>query len=215
MSVATIRKITQFMSRFEERSYKKGQVLVFGNEPVSSVYFVVEGQVRQYDISYRGDEVVVNVLCTAGLFPLSSALAGVANRYFFEAAGPVRLYRAPVDAVLEFLKTNPDVVWYLLSQASVGASNMFDRLAHIMGGSAHSRVLYELIAQGQLIGEKRQATWHLAINESELAARSGLSRETVSREVHKLKEAGLLDVSRKGIVLQNLDGIVAKLRVGL
>ena len=215
MTAATIRMITQFMSRFEERSYKKGQVLVFGNEPVSWMYYLVKGQVRQYDISYRGDEVVVNVLCGPALLPLASVLVHVPNRYFFEAAGPVRLYRAPTPAVVDFLRDNPEVVWYLLAQASMGASNMFDRLVHIMAGSAHSRVLYELVAQGRLIGEKHRSAWHLAINETELAARSGLSRETVSREVHKLKEAGLLEVSRKGIVLRNLEGITEKLKVGL
>ncbi len=215
MTAATIRKITQYMSRFEERSYKKGQVLIFGNEPMSSVYYLAEGQVRQYDISYRGDEVVVNVLCAPCLFPLSAMIKATPNRYFFEACGAVSIYRAPVLLVKSFLKSNPDVVWHLLDQASVGADNMFDRLAHIMGGSAHSRVLYELLTQSRLIGQKRKTLWHLAINETEIAARCGLSRETVSREMHKLKEAGLLDITRKGIVLRSPELLAEKLRSGL
>ena len=194
---------------------KKGQVIICGGEPLDSVYYLAAGQLRQYDISYRGDEVVVNTLASPSLFPLGPTLAGLHNRFFFEASSESHIYQAPTKEATMFLQQNPDVMFFVLHQFCVGSDGLFDRLAHIMGGSARSRVLYELLIQGRLIGERRKSFIFIPLNESELASRSGLSRETVSREVHKLKKVGLLDVSRKGILLHDTDTLAEKLRVGL
>jgi len=62
-----------------------------------------------------------------------------------------------------------------------------------MGGSARSRILFELIVECARFGEPQaDGSQLIPINESELAKRTGLSRETVSREVTKLKAKHLL-----------------------
>lgn len=209
------RKITRFMSQYESKQHKKGQVIIRAGDPIDSAYYLAAGQVRQYAASYRGDEVVVNTIAAPSLFPLGSTLAGLRNRFFFETSTDVRLYQAPTKDVVQFLAENPNVVFYLLHKCCVDSDSLFERLAHMMGGSARSRVSYELLVQSRLVGERRKMLVLIPLNESELAARCGLSRETVSREVHKLKNAGLLEVSRKGILLHDPDLLAEKLRVGL
>jgi CRP-like cAMP-binding protein len=43
----------------------------------------------------------------------------------------------------------------------------------------------------------------LHIMEREIGARAGLTRETVSRELRKLKDEALISVSKQGIVLHD------------
>jgi len=203
MTTDTVQRLTDYFSHFEKRSYRKGQVLIFGGEAPRHVYYLVQGSVRQYDISYRGDEIVVNTYKAPAFFSMPTIMSHVPNRYFFETTTDVELYQAPPETIVDFLQLNPDVMFELLCTAYAGVDGLLERMAHLMGGSAQTRVLYELALECRECEDKKQTTCLIALNESELAARSGLTRETVSREIHKLKVAGLLDISRKGILLKD------------
>ncbi|HSX07403.1 MAG TPA: Crp/Fnr family transcriptional regulator [Candidatus Saccharimonadales bacterium] len=211
MPTAITRKITRFISQYESHSYRKGEVLLFGGEPIADLLYLQAGQVRQYDISYRGDEVVVNALKNDVFFPLAAVMARLPNRYFFEAVTEVQVCHVPLPDVQIFLQENHDVLLHLFQQVCAEAAGSYERLAHMMGGTAPSRVLYELLTQARMFGEKQGTVIFIAMSESELAARSGLSRETVSREVHKLKKTGLLDVSRKGLTIKDRKQLEQKL----
>ena len=61
MTPEILDKINQHFSQFPRREYPKGQILVFANENPDNIFYIVEGRVRKYDISYRGDEVIINI----------------------------------------------------------------------------------------------------------------------------------------------------------
>jgi CRP-like cAMP-binding protein len=73
-----------------------------------------------------------------------------------------------------------------------------------MGGDANTRLLFELSLQGRRFGTpyKHNGTL-IKLNEAELGARSGLSRETVSRKLGELKKKRLISVSQVGIILHD------------
>jgi CRP-like cAMP-binding protein len=77
-----------------------------------------------------------------------------------------------------------------------------------MSGTARSRLLYELLIEARRFGEKQpDGGYVLQSNETDLAARSGLSRETISREMKKLKAQGLVDITKSRIIIHSLDEI--------
>lgn len=206
------KKVEHFFGRFPLRRYDKGQLLLLSDENPTSIFYLVSGFVREYDISRRGDEIVVNVFKPETFFPMSWAIVKIANRYFFEADTEVTTREAPPDDVMAFITVNPDVMLDLLSRLYYGVDGMRRRMAHLMGGSAKSRLLFELIVEARRFGAaRRDGSYVLAMNESELGARSGLSRETVSREIHELKDKQLLSVNRRGIVLKNIGQLETKL----
>ena len=80
-----------------------------------------------------------------------------------------------------------------------------------MSGNAKSRLLYELIVECRRFGVvDEEGNYSLSINESDIAARSGMSRETVSREMRKLKEQGLVNIRRRVIQIQDLQALEKK-----
>lgn len=198
-------KIDGFFSKYPQRAYPKGQILIFANENPEYIFYITEGRVRKYDISYRGDEVVVNIFKPPAFFPMSWALNHLPNKFFYKTETKTILHVVPCDDALRFLKDNPDVMLDLLSRIYRGMDGLFGRLVHLMSGSARSRLLYELIIECRRFGEKQSdGKVTLDISEVDMAARSGLSRETVSREIHKLKTVDLVSVSSKGIVVNDL-----------
>ena len=86
--------------------------------------------------------------------------------------------------------------------------SLLGRIIHLMAASAKSRILYELILECRRFGEARpDGGCYVALRETDLAARAGLSRETVSREVRKLKAEDLISGSRNGMIIKDLAAI--------
>jgi len=135
-------KIERFFSNYPLKHYRKGELLILADEDPKHIFHLTTGQVREYDISEKGDEIVVNVFKPPAFFPMSWAINKTPNRYFFEAAADVTARLAPPDEALAFLKTNPDVMFDLLSRLYIGSNGLLRRMAHLMGGSARSRLIF-------------------------------------------------------------------------
>lgn len=212
MDSAVARKVEKHFSKFPKRSYPKGQILVFADEDPEHVFYITKGRVRKYDVSYRGDEVVVNVFKPPAFFPMSWAINRAPNKYFYKTETDTELHVVPADDALKFIKDNPDVAFDLLSRIYRGMEGLLGRVVHLMSGSARSRLLYELIIECRRAGAKnKDGGYALDLSEVDLAARSGLSRETVSREMHKLKIDKLASVSGKNIKVNSLEALEKKM----
>ena len=198
-------KVQAFFDAYPLNTFDKKQILVQAGDEPPGVMYVIEGQVRQYDITAQGEEIVVNVFQSPAYLPMSWAITGTKNRYFYEAATQVAVRIAPKTDVVAFVKANPDVMFDLLSRVYSGVEGMQRRMAHLMGGTARTRVAYELLIECKRFGERQSGNAYLVnIHEEELARRAGLSRETVNRELGKLKHDKLLKVSHKRLLIQDL-----------
>lgn len=194
-------KIHEYFSTFPKRTYPKGQIIIFAHEDPTAVYYIVDGKVRNYDHTYRGDEVIVNIFKPPAFFPMSWAINRAPNQYFYRTEESTTVHVVPADKALEFLKSNPDVMFDLLSRLYRGIDGLLGRMVHLMSGTARSRVMYELIIECRRFGKNEKAnSYELTVSEVDLAARSGLSRETVSREISKLKEQKLVSSKVKLVV---------------
>jgi CRP-like cAMP-binding protein len=120
---------------------------------------------------------------------------------------------APPEEVFDFIKNNADVTLDLLARLYIGVDGMRRRMAHLMGGSAKSRLLFELIIECRRFGkQQKNGSYLVMLNETEIGTRAGLSRETVSRGMKELKKLKLISINRAGIALKDLDAL--ELRLG-
>jgi len=197
-------KVDIFFSSYPERTYPKGQILVFADENPEYVFYVTSGRVRKYDVSYRGEEVIINVFKAPSFFPMSWAINRMPNKFFYKTETATTLHIVPADEAIQFVRDNPDVMFDLLSRLYKGLEGLYGRLVHLMSGTAHSRLVYELLIECRRFGQKQpDGSCTLAISEVDLAARSGLSRETVSREISKLKARNIIQLVSKTIIVQS------------
>ena len=205
-------KIEDFFADYPTKHFVDRHVLIQAGDEPPGIFHLLNGQVRKYDISDRGTEVVVNVYQSPAFFPMSWAVNSIPNQYFYEASGPVEAKLAPSDEVVSFLKANPEVMYDLLRRLYYGIEGQQRRMAHLMGGTSESRVLFELILECKRFGRQRPGgAIELNLHEEELARRSGLSRETVSRELSKLREKKWLTVGHKQLIVRNLSSLEREL----
>lgn len=203
MDKAIAESIAAFFAGFPLRRYAKGQILLHAEDDPEYVFHLVSGHVKQYDISYRGDEVVLNVFGPPAFFPMSFAMNKTPNKYFFEAETDIELHLAPIEETVAFIKSSPDVLYDLLARVYRGSDGLLGRIAHLMAASAKSRVMYELLIEGRRFGKASALGVSISLSEGDIGARSGLARETVSREMQKLKKDGLISIDNREIVIQD------------
>lgn len=201
-------KVAAFFEPYPRRHLQAGEIIIQAGDTPAGIFYLEQGQVRVYDIAPNGSEVVVNVFKPHAFFPMSWAATQLPNRYFYEASADGDLRLAPLKDVLAFVQENPDILFDLLRRVYTGVEGMQRRMAHLMGGTARSRLVFELVVECQRFGMRQDdQSYRLDIHEEELARRSGMSRETVNRELSKLKAEGLVGMQRHDLVVCDLSGL--------
>jgi len=209
-------KVGSFFEQYPLQTYNKHELLLRAEEPINSVFYIVEGRISQYDIAPNGNEVVVNIFKPGAFFPMSSVINDIENHYFFEASLKVQVRVAPKAEVVQFLHDNPDVVFDLLSRVYRGVDGVLRRMAHLMGGDAQSRLIFELLNATYRFGEQQpDNSITVRITEGDLAKHSGLARETVSRLLQDLKANDLIATSHKGLSIKSITELEARLGTSL
>ncbi len=215
MSSQISKKVSEFFSKYKEQKYKKGELLVRADDSPSGIFYIKEGMVKEYAISKKGDELVLNVFRPQTFFPMSWAINNSQNDYFFEAVTSLTVNRAPKEEVIEFIKANPDVMYDLLSRVYNGTDGMMTRITYLMAGNAHGRLITELLIQAKRFGKTVKESTEMNITEKELASQSGMTRETVSREMRVLKNKKLVSFIKNNLVIHNLKQLEQELVEGV
>ncbi|MDO8583041.1 MAG: Crp/Fnr family transcriptional regulator [bacterium] len=198
-------KLEKFFTQFKHQTYRKGEILIRADDDPSGVFYLKDGFVKEYAISKKGDELIINIFKPIALFPMSWAVNNTPNQYFYEATTDLDLWKAPKEEIIEFIKTNPDVLYNLVSRIYKGVDGILTRMTYLMAGNAYARLIAELIIHVKRFG----ASTH--ISEKDLAAQSGMTRETVSREMKILKDKGLVDFSKGTLSIIDLQKLEKEL----
>jgi len=213
MNQSILNKINAFFSEFKVIEYAKGEIITFAGEEPQGVMLLQAGVVEQYDITPEGNRITVNLFKPNTFFPMSWAINKTPNNYFYAALTDVKLRRADPDKTVAFLQANSDVLFDLLSRVYKGTDALLQRLVVTASGIASSRLVFELLIEAYRFGEEIEASkWLIKTKQLSLAERSGLARETVNRELHKLEADELISLSKGGIEL-NVQKLEQKLDI--
>lgn len=197
-------KTTAFFSKYSIYSYTKGQVIIWEDTAPEHIIYLVSGNVGQYSISKSGKKVCLNIYKNPAFFPMSIALLDQENIYSFEALTDVRCRLAPPVDVLEFLNKNPEVSLDLLTRLCSGMDFLLRRVTELTLGTARSQIALELLVCAYRFGEHRgNGTYLLNIKTTELASRTGIARETISRELKKMHNENLIQKNGQKILVRD------------
>ena len=208
MDASVLKKVEKFFSAYKTEDFKKGEMLIRAFENPDKVFFISEGFVKMYSISKNGKEFVLNVFKPDAFFPMSLAVNNGENLYYFEAMTPVKLRIAPVKKVLNFIKSNPDVMFDLLQRLYRGVDGLLIKMDFAMTSDARSRLIVELITQAKRFGKKNNKNFEINVSISGLSTSVGLARETVSRELKALKDKRLISIKNKKLTIYDLNKLV-------
>lgn len=200
MPIAVKKKLTDFFSEFPEKIYFSDQKIILGDqEKITHVYFIEQGRVRMFYECEHGEDIMVHIFKEDSFFPIIQILSNTRNMFTCEAMNTVHVRIAPKEAVLTFLKRQPDVLYDLTTRLSSGLVSLSETMCQMFFSSAQQRILNFLSVYVRRFGVdngERFVTVPFVLKHKEIADSVGLTRETVTRELKKLEKEGR--VKKKG-----------------
>lgn len=188
--------VEKFFRTYSRISFKKGTLLIGADENPTGISYIEKGYVKQYVISPKGQTLMLAIFKPGAFIPLTWGINETPNASDFESLTDVMLYRAPREAVITFLWEHPDVLYDCTQRLLAGISGMLERLQTLVLDDAYEKVVRVIVYFGKL---------HLpfSLPHKEIAAWTGLARETVSLQMEELARTGL--IRYKGRTLEIVD----------
>ena len=156
-------------------------------------------------LSKKGADLTLNIYNAYSLFPMSS-IFNIQNKYAFKSLTETQGYFAPKKHFERFIIKNPTVLFDLLKRVYQGLDGFFMLSEALLSGNSFYRVLTQLIIYTRRFGQKNHNIitfdWHLT--HRQLASQTGLARESVTRQIKKLQNKGLIGYSGKKIFIYDL-----------
>jgi CRP/FNR family transcriptional regulator len=213
MATSTKEQVTKFFQTYPQLSRPDGTILIQAEQQPSGVHFLISGSVKMLAISNSGDELVLNIFRPSAFFPMSWAINHTANPYFYQAIGPVCYHLAPREDVMAFIQQQPAVMLDLLSRIYRGADGLLQRMTYLQAGNKYATVITELLITAKRFGTSGSTPSSLEVdlNQQDIASQSGMARETVSREMRRLKDKGLITFTHHRLVIPNVERLEAEL----
>lgn len=184
------------------------QVLFQRGERARAFYIVVEGQVKLFLESPRGDEKIL-ALVNPGQSFAEAVMFMQAPMYPVSAGAtePALLITVPNAAFLEALKGDTGTCLRLLGAFSQRLHAQVQEIESLTLESAGNRLIRHLVrrAVGDAGGTLRV---HFDETRQMLASQLSIKPETLSRLTRALTDAGLIEADGRDIIIRDLDALI-------
>lgn len=200
------KELEGFFEKFRLVKYKKNELLYRPGDSFSLATYIKSGYVRVYAVSKNGQEVTIHIAKPFSLFPL--VLDGKTKRqYYVEAVTPVEVWQAPREELLAFIDKNPSLGLALIANLGCSIGELLRRIEYLASGDAFSKVaaVLFLLANKDRARKSGEIPLEFAVTHRLIASLTGLTRETVTLQMLKLKEKGLLIGKGRRLAITNID----------
>jgi len=189
-----------------------------GDDPLSSentlkyFYFIMDGKIKIYDIDFNtSKEQTLYMLTYGDMFDVVSLLDGQPNRYISEVLEPTRIIRVPLEDVKQMILDDEKFRQYFYSYVASQLKSMEDLAVSLSFYDVYQRVIQLFARFTQTIDGKSKLITIDNLSHEELASMVGSVRKVLNRTLQKLKQDGIIDISRKHIHIKNFQKLLDKL----
>lgn len=202
-----LNKIKPFFDKYEPLYYKKGQIVIRPEDETENIYLIEKGFVRFYSISKDGKEMTFLIYKPGYIFPVFYALLGK-NKYYFEALTPLVLRKAPRHVFTEYISEDIEALFLCSKEIVIRFEELLNRMELLAFGNAFENVASIILFCAEQLGTRKgnnSVHIDLPIGHKEIASMVGAARETVSVEMKKLENDGLIEYRRGYIRIRNIE----------
>lgn len=192
--------IEQLSRAAHERSYPKGSVILFENDPGDALYVVLSGQVKVVLIAEDGREVILSIRSEGDFFGEMSLIDDEPRSAHVIAMEDSKLLVLRREDFNRSLREMPQIAAGLLRSMCKRlrqADNKIGSLVLLDVPGRVARLLLEMADENDGECITQRLTHHM------IAQMIGSSRETVSRTMRDLVAQEVIEVTRRTITIQN------------
>jgi len=207
-------EIERFAEMTRERSYPKGSVIVFEDDPGDSLFIVRRGRVKVVLIGEDGREVILGILGVSEHFGELSLIDGQPRSAHVIAMEDSQLIVLRREDFRRRVYESPAVAWALLVEMSKRLRRADEQIGNLVLLDVDGRIA-RLLLEVSSENEAESPVIQKRLTHQTIAQMIGASRETVSRAMRDFQERGLITVERRQISIADRSGLerLAQVRV--
>ncbi|HSX08466.1 MAG TPA: Crp/Fnr family transcriptional regulator [Candidatus Saccharimonadales bacterium] len=193
-------ELQKFISQHPIKKFDRDQMILCQGDSPLVVYAVRKGFIKGYDINAQGNEQLVwfgapgDICPSTWLFSSTETLP-----LFFSSFSRVEAHVVDKQELLDFLSTHPNALMKVAHRLANLATDLITRLNAVEKPKAEEKIAHTLaffadrFAESKKPGARRIA---LPFTQQDLANLLGLTRETVAKELKRLKEEKYISYNR-------------------
>jgi CRP/FNR family transcriptional regulator len=185
--------------------YQAGAPIFNEGERCAGLHVVSEGLVRIYRISAEGRMHTLSLLRPNASFNEVAAVDGRTNPYNAVAVTQAKVARLPHQALMTLLSEEPELLRNYVQALAHVNREYIERLEDMTFRSIPSRLAKLFLHETTYADQIAEAPTHL--NQEEIAAILGTTREVVGRALRGLLNAGLLKKRGRQIFIVDRPGL--------
>ncbi len=180
----------------QARRVARGEILFLQGDEARGFFVLLLGRVRIYKVSPEGKEYTLHVINPGGMFAEAAIFKGTTFPANCAAVEDSIVAFLPKPAFLRLLETSPAISLKMIGALSAFVREFNQQLADLSLKEVPARLASYLLRESEKSGGD---TLSLDITKSELATSLGTIGETLSRNLRKLRELGVVSVDGKNI----------------
>lgn len=191
-------------------TYPEGAMVLSESDDGDDVFFMLEGLARAATFTDHGREVFYSDLPCGEAFGIFAAIDGQPRSANVFARAPCRIARLPAQQFRKILYGDPRVSEAFMRYLVDRIRDLSSRMTEATTLSTEQRLCAQLLRISQKSGPDSGFIEKLP-TQQELATLISSQRESVGREMSKLKDQGLIRRDGRSLRILSLRGLQAKL----
>src|SRR5581483_2399630 len=187
----------------QKKSFRRGEVIFHKGDPGSSMYLIVDGQVRIVLPSEGGEEALLGVLDKGDFFGELSLIDGQPRSATIVASEQTETVVLHRDDFLKVIHSSPSVAIDMLRVLARRLRETDEVVEDAVFLDVPGRLAKKLLELGETYGDARPdgTIIGLRLTQSELATMVGATRESVNIHLRSYRLRGIIDVDRQRIII--------------
>ena len=177
------------------------------HQHADQLFLLTSGLVRIYTLSPEGRALTLFLHAAPALFGELAVLGSPIHDAFGEAFSDVTVAAVSRDQVRALMQHNPEIGLALLDLLGRRLRAMGQKLAEIAFKTVPQRLAGVLVALAERTSPQTDSASVLRLTHQQLAEMVGTYRETVTKALGELREAGLLRIDNEAICLLDLNAL--------
>ena len=203
-------ELERFAELTRERSYPKGSVILFQDDPGDSLFVLRDGRVKVVLIGEDGREVILGVLEPGAHFGELALIDDQPRSAHVIAMEDAQLLVLRREDFKRRVEANPTVAWALLTELSRRLRRADVKIGGLVLLDVPGRIARLLL---DLSAESDSEQIEKPLTHQTIAQMIGASRETVSRAMKEFQDAGLIRVERRKISIGDREALEKRSQV--
>jgi CRP-like cAMP-binding protein len=188
-----------------ERAFKKHSILLYQGEVPRSAFVLLSGVIKVYSSNVAGEEQIATFHVAGEFFPTSWLFnKSSSTQYYYEALTDCTVLTLPKEDLRNIILDRPECMRVAFEYFAANYIGLMMRVTALEQSRASEKIMFTLYYLMFRYGKEIKPAMYklrLDLTHTIIASLIGLTRETTSTELHKLKRQKILTYTAKEYVI--------------